>query len=187
MPQNLASDGPESRDERLDLRVATASKTQRFALGLCWSGLALFMVSLILPAIRVQGKGEWIAGDLGYVCLFLSLAEFPCWVPHALMIAALVIGTLPGKKTKKLCGVVLALTTLTIFQVCVPHIVATGFRNGLLEGFWLWVLALGATTTGLLIGGFSTDRVTARSDAAVSEAAEIASRWTRSIDKFAER
>ena len=127
----------------------------RLALGLCWGGLLLFVISLLLPAIRVQGKGEWVAGDLGHVCLFLSLAEFPCWVPHAFMIAGLFIGTFAGKTVKKASGVVLALTTLTILQVCIPNVVATGFQRGLLAGFWVWALALITTSAGLLIGGFS--------------------------------
>jgi len=85
--------------------------------GLCWGGLLLFVISLLLPAIRVQGKSEWIAGDRGYVCLFLSLAEFPCWVPHALLITGLFVGTFAGKTAKKASGVVLALTTLTVLSV----------------------------------------------------------------------
>ncbi len=136
MMQNPASRSDESRARPLDLHAPTASKIERIALGLCWSGLLLFVISLLLPAVRVQGKGEWVAGDLGYVCLFFSLAEFPYWVPHALVIAALFIGTFAGKTAKKATGVVLALTTLTILQVCIPNVVATGFRRGLLEGFW---------------------------------------------------
>lgn len=116
MTHNPASHGVESRSEPLDLHAPTASKIERLALGLCWGGLLLFVISLLLPAIRVQGKGEWVAGDLGYVCLFLSLAEFPCWVPHALMIAALFVGTFAGKTARKVSGVELALTTLTILQ-----------------------------------------------------------------------
>ena len=120
----------------------------------------LFAISLLLPAIRVQGKGEWVAGDLGFVCLFLSLAEFPCWVPHALLIAASFICTSAGKTAKKATGVVLALATLTVLQVCIPNVVATHFRRGLLAGFWLWALALIMTTAGLLLGGFSQVRTT---------------------------
>ncbi len=42
----------------------------------------------------------------------------------------------------------------------IPHVVATGFRRGLLEGFWVWALALITTTAGLLIGGFSDGSTT---------------------------
>ncbi len=160
MMQNPASRDVESRARPLGLHAPTASKIERLAFGLCWGGLLLFAISLLLPAVRVQGKGEWVAGDLGYVCLFLSLAEFPCWVPHALMIAALFVGTFAGKTGKKATGVVLALTTLTILQVCIPNVVATGFRRGLLEGFWVWALALIITTAGLLMGGFSKGSTT---------------------------
>jgi hypothetical protein len=160
MTQTPASHGVKSRAEPLDLHAPTVAKIERLALGLCWGGLLLFGISLLLPAIRVQGKGEWVAGDLGHVCLFLSLAEFPCWVPHAFMIAAVFIATFAGKTAKKASGVVMALTTLTILQVCIPKVVATGFQRGLLEGFWVWALALITTTAGLLIGGFSRGSTT---------------------------
>src|ERR1700722_15002248 len=101
MMQNPSSRDVESRARPLGLHAPTASKIDRLAYGLCWGGLLLFAISLLLPAVRVQGKGEWVAGDLGYVCLFLSLAEFPCWVPHTLMIAALFIGKFAGKTVKK--------------------------------------------------------------------------------------
>ena len=41
-----------------------------------------------------------------------------------------------------------------------PHVAATGFRQGLLEGFWVRALALIMTTAGLLIGGFSNASIT---------------------------
>jgi hypothetical protein len=158
MMRNTAAHGVESRAEPLDLHAPTASMIERLSSGLCWGGLLLFVISLLLPAIRVQGQGEWVAGDLGCVCLFLSLAVFPCWVPHALMIAAPFIGMFAGKTATKATGVVLALTTLTILQTCIPNVIATGFRQGLLAGFWSWAFALVTTTAGLLIGGFSQGR-----------------------------
>jgi hypothetical protein len=132
-----------------------AGKTARLSSSLCWVALSLFAASLVLPALRVQGKGEWIAGDLGFNCAFLSLAEFPCWVPHALVIAAPLVATFAGKLAQKVTGVVLGITTLTVIHVCIPQVALTGFRQGPLPGYWLWAVALITATTGLLLGGFS--------------------------------
>ena len=143
-----------------DFGPHNGSKIDRLPLWLCWGGLVLFVVSLLLPAIRLQGRGEWVAGDLGCVCLILSFYALPCWVPHVLTIAAPFICTFAGKTAKKAVGVVLALATLSILQVCIPEVVRIGFLHGLLAGFWLWALALITTTAGLLIGGFPPGRTT---------------------------
>jgi hypothetical protein len=82
-------------------------KTARLPSALCWVALSLFAASLVLPALRVQDQGEWIAGDPGFHCAFLSLAEFPCWVPHALVIAAPLIAMFAGKPAQKMSGAVL--------------------------------------------------------------------------------
>ncbi len=158
--ENPPSDVDDSRAELPDFGPRNGSKIDRLPLWLCWGGLVLFVVSLLLPAIRVQGRGEWVAGDLGCVCLILSFYAFPCWVPHVLTIAAPFICTFAGKTAKKAVGVVLALATLSILQVCIPEVVRIGFLHGLLAGFWLWALALITTTAGLLIGGFSPGRTT---------------------------
>jgi hypothetical protein len=155
--ENPPSDVDDSHAELPDFGPRIGSKIDRLPLWLCWGGLVLFVVSLLLPAIRVQGRGEWVAGDLGCVCLILSFYAFPCWVPHVLTIAAPFICTFAGKTAKKAVGVVLALATLSILQVCIPEV---GFFHGLLAGFWLWALALITTTAGLLIGGFSPGRTT---------------------------
>jgi hypothetical protein len=173
--RNPKSHGVDSPACPLDVRAPTGSKVERLALALCWGGLLLFVISLFLPAIRVRGKGEWVAGDPGSVCLFLSLAEYPSWVPHAFVIAAPLVATFGGKTAKRASGVVLALTTLTILQVCIPNVVATGFRRGFLEGFWVWALALLTTTVGLLIGGFSTASATSP----VRAASELPARHER--------
>ncbi len=94
-----------------------ADKIARLPSALCWVALSLFAASLALPALRVQGKGEWIAGDLGFNCAFLSLAETPCWVPHALVIAAPLIAMFAGKPAQKAFGVVLGITMLTVLHL----------------------------------------------------------------------
>jgi hypothetical protein len=132
-----------------------ANKIAGLPAALCWVALALSAASLALPALRVQGKGEWIAGDLGFHCAFLSLAEFPCWVPHALVIAAPLVAMFAGKRAQKVTGVVLGITTLTVIHVCIPQVALTGFRQGPLPGYWLWAVALITATTGLLLGGFA--------------------------------
>jgi hypothetical protein len=86
------------------MSVSEGDKTARLPSALCWIALSLFAASLVLPAMRVQAKGEWIAGDLGFHYAFLSLAEFPCWVPHALVIAAPLIARFAGKPTQKASG-----------------------------------------------------------------------------------
>jgi hypothetical protein len=139
-----------------------AETTPRLPAALCWVALSLFAASLVVPALRVQGQGEWIAGDPGFYCAFRSLAEFPCWVPHALVIAAPVIATLAGKPVQKAYGVVLGITTLTVLHVCIPRLALTGFRQGPLPGFWLWVASLITATAGLLLGGFSPGRTSGR-------------------------
>jgi hypothetical protein len=137
------------------------TKSTRLPAALCWAALALFAASLVLPALRVQGKGngqgrgEWIAGDLGFHCAFLSLAEFPCWVPHALVIAAPFIAVVASKPAQRACGLVLGITTLTVLHECIPRVALTSFRQGLLPGFWLWAAALITATAGLLLVGFS--------------------------------
>ena len=158
--ENPPSDVDDLRAELPDFGPHNGSKIDRLPLWLCWGGLALFVVSLLLPAIRLQGRGEWVAGDLGCVCLILSFYALPCWVPHVLTIAAPFICTFAGKTAKKAVGVVLALATLSILQVCIPEVVRIGFLHGLLAGFWLWALALITTTAGLLIGGFPPGRTT---------------------------
>jgi hypothetical protein len=135
-----------------------ADKTAWLPAALCGAALLLFAVSLVLPALRVQGKGGWIAGDPGFHCAFLSLAEFPCWVPHALVIAAPFIAMFAGKPAQKVFAAVLGITTLTVLHVCIPRVALTSFRQGPLPGFWLWAAALITATTGLLLGGFSPVR-----------------------------
>lgn len=137
---------------------SAADKTARLPGALCWVALALFAASLALPALRVQGKDEWIAGDLGFNCVFLSLAEFPCWVPHALVIAAPFIAMLAGKPAQKVFGASLGITTLAVLHTCLPRLALTSFRQGLLPGFWLWAAALITATAGLLLGGCSPVR-----------------------------
>ncbi len=137
-------------------------RTTRLGSALCWVALALFAVSLALPALRVQGKGEWIAGDPGFHCAVMSLAEFPCWVPHALVIASPFIAVFAGKPVQKAAGMVLGITMLTVLDVCIPQMALTGFRQGALPGFWLWAAALIAATAGLLLGGFSPVRTSRR-------------------------
>ena len=148
-----------------------ADKTARLPLALCWVAVLLFAASLVLPALRVQGKGEWIAGDLGFPCAFLSLAEFPCWVPHALVIAAPFIAMFAGKPAQKVSGLVLGITTLTVLDVCIPQVALTNFRQGPLPGFWLWAAALITAAAGLLLGGFSPVRTSepGQSSAGVSQ------------------
>jgi hypothetical protein len=135
-----------------------ADTTARLPLVLCWVAVLLLAASLVLPALRVQGKGQWIAGDLGFHCAFLSLAEFPCWVPHALVIAAPFIAMFAGKPAQKVSGLVLGITTLTVLHVCIPQMALTNFRQGPLPGFWLWAAALITAAAGLLLGGFSPVR-----------------------------
>jgi hypothetical protein len=135
-----------------------ADKTARLPVALCWVAVLLFAASLALPALRVQGKSEWIAGDLGFHCAFLSLAEAPCWVPHALVLAAPFIVMFAGKRAQKVSGLVLGITTLTVLHVCIPQLALTNFRQGPLPGFWLWAAALVTATAGLLFGGFSPVR-----------------------------
>ena len=163
---------------------ATQSKAGKFAWlpsALCWVALSLFAVSLGLPALRVQGKGEWIAGDLGYNCAFMSLAEFPCWMPHALVIAAPFIAMIGGKPAQKVSGLVLGITTLTVLQMCVPRMALTDFRQGPLPGFWLWAAALITATAGLLLGGFSPVRTSepGQSSALVSQHSRTRPRGAR--------
>ncbi len=160
MIQTTAAHGDEPPARPLDITTPTASKITRLPAFVCWGGLLLSLLSLALPAIRMEGNGAWLAGDLGYVCLFLSLAVFPCWVPHALIIAAPFINRFAGKTAAKATGVVLALMTLSVLQTCVPNVLATDFRQGFLAGFWLWALALVTTSAGLLIAGFSSGRST---------------------------
>ncbi len=135
-----------------------ADKTARRPFALCRFAVLLLAASLVLPALRVQGKGEWIAGDIGLYCAFLSLAEFPCWVPHALVIAAPFIARFAGKPAQKVSGLVLGITTLTVLHVCIPQIALTNFPPESLPGFWLWVAALITAAAGLLRGGFSPVR-----------------------------
>jgi hypothetical protein len=153
------TDPGDSRAESTDLGRTTASRIHRIALGLCWGGLVLFALSLIFPALRLQGKGEWVAGDLGFSCLILSFDRFPCWVPHALTMAAPFVCGFAGATVKKAVGVVLALATLSVLQWVVPEVINIGFGQGVLAGFWIWALALITSSAGLLIGGFlSRDR-----------------------------
>ena len=133
-------------------------RTARLPSALCWVALSLFAASLVLPALRVQSKREWIAGDLGFNCAFLSLAEFPCWVPHALVIAAPFIAMFAGKPAQKAAAVVMGITTFTVLHVCIPQVALTSFRQGPLPGFWLWAAALIMATSGLVLGGFSLVR-----------------------------
>ena len=132
-----------------------ADKTGRLPSTLCGVALLLFAVSLVLPALRVQGKGEWIAGDFGFNCAFQTLAESPCWVPNALVIAAPLIAVFAGKPAQRAAGVALGITTLTVLHVCIPQVALTSFRQGPLPGFWLWAAAMITATAGLLLGGFS--------------------------------
>jgi hypothetical protein len=127
----------------------------------CWVAIALFAASLQLPALRMQGRGQWV-GDLGLQCAFLSLAEFPCWVPNALLIAAPFVAMFAGKAARKVLGLVLGITTLTALRVCIPQVaIQDPSRQGLLPGFWLWAAALATATAGLLLGGFSPVRTSA--------------------------
>ena len=137
-----------------------ADKTARLAIKLCWVAVLLAAVSLMLPALRVQGggRGEWIAGDPGFQCAFLSLAESPSWVPHALLIAAPFIATFAGKPAQKASGLLLGITTLTVLHVCIPQVALANPWQGPLPGFWLWAAALITAAAGLLLGGFSPVR-----------------------------
>jgi hypothetical protein len=152
-PGTIASD-----QQTMSETESKADKIARLPSALCWVALSLFAASLALPALRVQGKGEWIAGDLGCNCAFLSLAEFPCWVPHALVIGAPFIAMFASKQAQKVSGLVLGIITLTVLRVCIPQVALTNFRQGPLTGFWLWAAALITATAGLSLGGFSPVR-----------------------------
>ncbi len=138
--------------------MTEAEKTGWAPRALCWIALAMLAGSLGLPALYVQGRGEWIAGDPGYQCAFMSLAEFPRWVPHALLIAAPFLATFAGKTAQRVFGVVLGIATLAVLHVYIPGVALTEFRQGLLPGFWLWVAALITATGGLLLAGYSPAR-----------------------------
>jgi hypothetical protein len=149
-----------SRSESIDSGPAPASSTDRIALAFCWVGLVLFALSLMFPALRLTGKGEWVAGELGYACVILSFDTFPCWIPHALTIAAPFVCGFAGATAKKAVGVVLALATLSVLQWVIPEVINIGFGQGMLAGFWIWALALITSTAGLLVGGFLSGRGT---------------------------
>jgi hypothetical protein len=169
-----ASDAVDLRPGTLDASSPTAARINRTALAFCWIGFMLFAVSLALPALRAQGKGEWIAGDLGCMCLLLSFSEFPVWVPHALLVAAPFVCAFAGPMVKKAAGLVLTMATVSILERCVPEVVGFGFEKGLLAGFWAWALALVVSTIGLLIGGFLLDHGTGLSQRALELPAEHA-------------
>jgi hypothetical protein len=177
--ENPGGDVVESRPELTALGPSTASTIDRLPLVLCWGGLVLFAVSLVLPALRLQPKGEWVAGESGYICLVLSFDAFPRWVPHALLIAAPFICTFAGATAKKATGIVLTLTTVSVLEWCIPEVVNIGFGQGVLAGFWIWALALVTSTAGLLIGGFLPGPATSALGASVERLVETGHRQSQ--------